>query len=373
MKLNSNQTLKVFLSIVLVSILCCCIMLCIYTEVPFNDRGCIVLGGIVLPFLMLMGLVLDSSNSMYKKLKNHITNLEKVQKAYERFFPKQFMYYMDKNDITDLKRKDYKSNAMGVMVTSICSYYTFSRDMTDEERFEFIDEYINNIGPVIYKKGGFISKFTGCGAMVLFPQKDKTDNILDTALSIQKNIRAENDDRIKLGEKPYQIGVGIHVSDSVLLGIVGFKSKAANVDRLELAILDEQVVLTESIQNASQLLGASVLATESIIKNLEHPENYKYRYLGLALFESIQQKIEIYDVYQEDDEELRKAKESTKKQFEEAVLLYQKQEFKKAKNIFIEIVSNNDRDLAAKMYYFLCDEYSYMDKLPQNWDKQINL
>lgn len=311
----------------------------------------------------------NSFNKMNTTLQNYITDIEDTRNAYARFVPRQINKYLDGKNIVDIRLKDHNTASMCVMFSNICSFYSVSKSMNARESFDFINEYLHTIGPVIPKCHGFINEFLGYGVMALFPESTQADNSLLAALMIQKNVRAFNSVLSDRGQKAFEVSTAVHLCEKLIFGIVGFQSEVE--DRLESTAIDEGVVLAETLEGTASKLGASILATESLIQGLSDSSKYCYRYLGMFIFENVNEPVNVYDVYQEDIEELRKLKEKTKEQFENAVSLYQQKEFQKAKELFIDIIGINNKDETAKIYFFLCDEY--MKKMPRGWNKAIRL
>ncbi|HEX9060536.1 MAG TPA: adenylate/guanylate cyclase domain-containing protein [Clostridia bacterium] len=311
----------------------------------------------------------NSFNKMNSTLQEYIADIESTKNAYARFVPRQINKYLYDKGIVDIKLRDQNTIRMCVMISNIRSFYSLSKNMSAQESFDFINEYLKNIGPVIPKYHGFINEFLGCGVMALFPEDGQADNCLDAALKIQENVRKINLELTESRRPNFEICTAVHMCEKLIFGIVGFQSEVE--DRLEAAAIDEGVVLVETLENAAAKLGASIIATESVIKNISDSNKYRYRYLGLFVFESVNEPVKIYDVYEADKEELRKLKEMTKEQFDLGVLKYQKMEFREAREIFIDIIGKNSRDEAAKIYFFLCDEY--IKRVPRNWSEVINL
>lgn len=311
----------------------------------------------------------NSFNKMNSTLQEYITDIESTKNAYARFVPRQINKYLYNRGIVDIKLRDQNTIRMCVMISNIRSFYSLSKNMSAQGSFDFINDYLKKIGPVIPKYNGFINEFLGCGIMALFPKNDQADNCLDAALKMQENVRKINLELTASGKKNFEICTAVHMCEKLIFGIVGFQSEVE--DRLEATAIDEGVVLTETLENAAAKLGASILATESVINNISSSNKYKYRYLGLFSFESVNEPVKIYDIYESDKEELRRLKEETQEKFDLGVSKYQHKEFKEARDIFINIIGKNNKDEASKIYFFLCDEY--LKNMPHNWSEVIKL
>lgn len=367
----------------------------------------------------------DDLEEISDSVNNMIAILKKTQTGYSRFVPPEVNKHInDKQEnkpIYDINLRDYQTMKVGVMITGIRSFYSITGDMDAKDRFDFINDYLQKVGSPINEHNGFIIEFMGNGVMALFPEHSSSDELLKSALDMQGSIKKFCFKTSKSKIKYIEMGIGLHICEEMIFGIVGYKNEnnkipneefaeelsnneeikqyileaAASIDsdnvdegesdyRLDVAAIDKGVVLVELLKEASRELGAAILATDSVIDKLEDKSRYKYRYLGRFTFSKINNEenvgnepdmkndeYDLFDVYQNDENTLFKNKEKTKKDFDKAVLEYQQGNFAKAKEMFVNIISSNNEDKVSKLYYFLCDEY--IKKKPDDWSRVIKI
>lgn len=304
----------------------------------------------------------DGFNAMAANIRNYITKITNLSESYFRFVPQQFLEFLGKSNIMDVQLGDQVKQEMSIMFSNIRSFYVLSETMTPEESFNFINSFLGRIGPVIRNSGGFINRYLGAGVMALFP--GKTADALHAAVEMRKELDIYNGHRIRVGYEPIEIGIGMH-KGPLMLGVVGEEK------RLEGTVISDSVNLAAAIEKLTQKLGASILITEDILQDIENPEQYQHRFLGLVRVEGKEEPVRIYDIYQGDPAVIRKLKQETKGLFEEGIMLYHEGRFYDARNRFVEVIKYNHWDEAAKIYFFLSDDY-FKKGAPEGWSGALS-
>ena len=69
-----------------------------------------------------------------------------------KFVPQQFISFIGKESIMDVKLGDVVQKEMTVLFADIRSFTTLSERLTPAETFAFINEYLALVGPVIPKE-----------------------------------------------------------------------------------------------------------------------------------------------------------------------------------------------------------------------------
>ncbi|MCZ0904476.1 response regulator, partial [Microcoleus sp. HI-ES] len=108
-------------------------------------------------------------NELLARIKTHI-RLAKINAAYGRFVPHDFLRFLGHESIVDVRLGDQIQKEMTVLFSDIRSFTTISEAMTPQENFNFINSYLSRVSPVIRAHQGFIDKYIGDAIMALFPE-----------------------------------------------------------------------------------------------------------------------------------------------------------------------------------------------------------
>ena len=98
-------------------------------------------------------------NELLARIKTHI-RLAKINAAYGRFVPHDFLRFLGHESIVDVRLGDQIQKEMTVLFSDIRSFTTISETMTPQENFSFINSYLSRVSPVIRAHQGFIDKYS---------------------------------------------------------------------------------------------------------------------------------------------------------------------------------------------------------------------
>jgi adenylate cyclase len=290
---------------------------------------------------------------------NYINEIINLNKSYHRFVPEQFLHCLQKGDVTKIQLGDQIQKNMTILFLNIKSYTSLSQNMDPKEYLDFINSYLNKIGPVIVKYHGFIEKYNDGTLIALFPHE--ADNAINSALSIIDKFKSINDRRSKQGQIQINAGMGIH-SGSLVLGVIG------EHDRIEGTIISDNVGLASRLEELSRILGTSVIVSQLAVESTRHREKFIYRYLGKIRSSGKNDSIgifEILDAYPDDRKALRVR---TKDIFESGIMLYQQKKFHEAATKFTTMLSFDKNDDASILYLSICEKYLKDENIKENWD-----
>ena len=116
-----------------------------------------------------IGALTEGYNEMSERLKNYFQSLDNINRANARFVPRQFLDFLGKESITDIQLGDQVQKEMTIMFSDIRDFTSLSETMTPKENFDFINNYLGYMEPVIRTNNGFIDKFMGDAIMALVP------------------------------------------------------------------------------------------------------------------------------------------------------------------------------------------------------------
>lgn len=285
-----------------------------------------------------------SKNELLTRIKTHI-RLAKINEAYGRFVPHEFLRFLERESIVDVQLGDQVQKDMTVLFADIRSFTTLSERMTPKQNFDFLNACLSEVSPVIRNHNGFIDKYIGDAIMALFPQT--TDDAVQAAIEMQKQISLYNEHLQKSGDEPIAIGIGLHTG-SLMLGTVG------EAQRMETTVISDAVNLASRLEGLTKVYGVDILISEQTRYRLNDPQRYKHRFLGRVKVKGKTQPVDIFEVYEADPQPVLELKEQTRREFEEGVALYLEDHFAQAQQVFEQVLRKNQQDRVTQLYIKRC-------------------
>ncbi|MEL7038860.1 MAG: AAA family ATPase [Cyanobacteria bacterium J06592_8] len=267
--------------------------------------------------------------------------LFKLNKAYERFVPKQFLDFLDKESIVDVELGDQVRLEMSVLFSDIRNFTTMSEAMTPEDNFRFINSYLSSMEPAILENQGFIDKYIGDAIMALFC--GDADNAVKAGISMLKRLSKYNQHRLNSGDSPIDIGIGINTG-LLMLGTVGGKN------RMDGTVISDAVNLASRVESLTKNYGVSLLITEQTFSRLTQPSNYAIRSIATVKVKGKLEKVTVYEVFDADPPVVKEGKLNTLQQFTQAISLYNSGQLLEAGRLFAECLKFNPSDRVAQIY-----------------------
>ena len=299
---------------------------------------------------------------MLARIKTHL-NMAKLTLAYGRFVPHDFLNFLQKESIVDVQVGNQVQQEMTVMFADIRAFTTLSETMTPQENFNFINNYLSRVSPVIREYQGFVDKYIGDAIMALFPQS--VDNAVQAALSMQEKVTLYNQEQQQKGFLPISIGIGLHTG-KLMLGTIG------EPERMETTVISDAVNLASRLEGLTKLYGAEILISEHTLTQLKELQQYNFRFLGRVRIKGKSNLVAIYELWGEMQKKTNRFKTQTKHLFESAVTAYYNQDFVRAKSLFEEVLAINPVDKAGMLYAQYCQEY-IQSGVPEKWDGLADL
>ncbi|NES22281.1 MAG: response regulator [Symploca sp. SIO3E6] len=285
-----------------------------------------------------------NKNELLARIKTHM-RLAKINAAYGRFVPHDFLHFLGLESIIDVKLGDHVQQEMTILFSDIRSFTSLSEGMSPQENFNFINSYLSQVSPVIRAHNGFIDKYIGDAIMALFPKS--ADDAVQGAITMQEQVALYNQYRQSSGYVPIAIGIGLHTG-SLMLGTIGEQ------ERMESTVISDAVNLASRLEGLTKLYGARIIISEATLSELNNLPQYSYRFLDKVKVKGKKIAVAIFEICNGDPEKLQELKMNTKTRFEEAVFLYHHQEFAAAKKLFKEVLRNNPQDQAAILHLKSC-------------------
>jgi class 3 adenylate cyclase/HAMP domain-containing protein len=229
-----------------------------------------------------------SFNRMAEIIQQHSAQMETLLGAYGRFVPHDFLRFLQKESIVDVRLGDQVEREMTVLFSDIRSFTELSESMTPEQNFRFLNSYLSRIGPEIRTHGGFIDKYIGDAIMALFPTRP--DDAVKAAVAMRHKLREYNRHRASSGYAPVEVGIALNTG-RLMLGTVGEQ------ERMDGSVIADTVNLASRLEGLSRLYGNTILITGPTLSLLDNPRQYHTRFVDRVRVRGRKEPVLIYELY----------------------------------------------------------------------------
>ncbi|MDM8564661.1 two-component regulator propeller domain-containing protein [Candidatus Halobeggiatoa sp. HSG11] len=272
--------------------------------------------------------------------------LYKLNQAYERFVPKQFLSLLEKNSVIEVNLGDHIEKEITILFSDIRGFTAMSETMSPKKVFDLINMYLGKMEPVIAENKGIIDKYIGDAIMALFP--DNADNAVKGGIAMLNMLTQHNELLVRGGLKPMQIGIGLNTGPS-MLGTVGGQN------RMDGTVISDTVNVASRVEGLTKIYGTPLLITEQTYLKLKDPLQYHVRVIDAVQVKGKTEVVTIYEIYDADSAISLELKDKTRNNFEEGFVLYHWEEYKDAKPLFEKVLKVNKDDIAAQVYLKRCN------------------
>ncbi|MCP2728398.1 adenylate/guanylate cyclase domain-containing protein [Limnofasciculus baicalensis] len=265
--------------------------------------------------------------------------------AAKQFVPNEFLSLLGHRSLVDVKLGDQVQKEMSVLFSDIRDFTTLSEQLTPQENFKFINEYLSRMEPAILDNKGFIDKYIGDGIMALF--SGNADDAVKAGITMVQELTDYNQYRVKSGDNPILIGIGINTG-SLMLGTVGGKT------RMDGTVISDDVNLASRMEGLTKLYRVSLLISHQTVARLQYPTDYCVRFIEQTKVKGKSKAVAVFEVFDGDDPKIKDKKLATKAVFEEGLFLYYQKVFVEAKKRFQVVLKLNPSDTVAQIYLERC-------------------
>ncbi|MDF3821446.1 adenylate/guanylate cyclase domain-containing protein [Leptospira sp. 96542] len=270
-----------------------------------------------------------------------------LNQSYSRFVPKEFLFHLGKVDIRQVSLGEQVQKRMTILFADIRNFTEFSETLTPKENFDFLNSYLQRVGPIIRHNGGFIDKFIGDAVMALFP--NGSNDAIRASVEMQEAIRLYNTHRANCNYPPIEVGIGIHTGN-LTLGILGEHK------RMEGTVISDAVNLASRIEGITKLFSSRiVISAETFIEATENL-GYEYRLLDKVNVKGKAESVFVVEVLDGYDPEKAKRLKDTKGDYSLALEAYQRMEYDMAIADFKMLIDKNPDDSVSRLFLERCRE-----------------
>ncbi len=157
-----------------------------------------------------------------------------------------------------------------ILFSDIRGFTSICEKSPPSEIVNLLNEYFSRMTRVVHQFDGTVDKFIGDGMMAFFgaPKASMTKEVdaFNAATAMLSELDAFNEERLRLGKIPIQIGIGLHVGE-VIVGRVG------SSDRHEYTAIGDAVNISSRLEGLSKSLGYSIVLSESVADALGHQKD----------------------------------------------------------------------------------------------------
>ncbi len=291
-----------------------------------------------------------------KQLAKKNKELEIKATTFHKFVPVQFIKLLNLENCDQIELGRCVEKTMTIMFSDIRGFTSLSEKMTPQDNFNFINDYLSQMEPIINKYQGFIDKYMGDGIMALFPTS--ANNAVQGAIAMLKQLVNSNQGWQSKGLQPIKIGIGLHTGP-LMLGTVGGKN------RMDGTVISDAVNLASRVEGLTKNYGTSLLITEQTYLKLADPLQYHIRVIDAVKVKGKSEVVTIYEIYDAEPPPILALKDQTRDDFEEGFVLYHWEEYQDAQPFFEKVLQINEKDQAARIYLERCQQILSM-KMPQS-------
>ncbi|SLM29118.1 putative Adenylate cyclase [Desulfamplus magnetovallimortis] len=273
--------------------------------------------------------------------KESLNRLKKLNKAYERFVPYEFLKTLGKTSIEDVELNDRIQKKMTVLFSDIRLFSTLSERMTPEENFKFINSYLSHMGPLVREHNGFIDKFIGDSIMALFGIN--ADDAVSAAIGMLNKLKKYNEGRKRAGYRTIEIGIGINTG-TLILGTVG------EADRMEGTVISDAVNTAARLEKLTKTYKTPLLISEYTFHSLQKSSDFAIRFIDRVLVKGRNEPISIYEIFNADEPDIFEAKRSYNHLFETAMYHFHYQDMEQARTLLRALSEQCPEDAVIERY-----------------------
>ncbi|MDQ3263462.1 MAG: adenylate/guanylate cyclase domain-containing protein [Myxococcota bacterium] len=146
-----------------------------------------------------------------------------------------------------------------VMFTDIRDFTTQSEQLPPSVVLKFLDEYFGHMSALVKAHEGIVNKFLGDGLLAVWGVPERleghAEKAMRAALDMRRVVEELNQVRIKNGQPPFRIGIGIHTG-TVAAGMLGGEQQ-------EYTVIGDAVNLTARIEGLTKNYDTDILVSQA--------------------------------------------------------------------------------------------------------------
>ena len=273
------------------------------------------------------------------------------EKKQKKFISDAFSKYINKDllkEILDMKTElklGGEKRTITIFFSDIRDFTSLSEKLSPEGLVSLINNYLTTMTRIILKNKGTVDKFIGDAVMAFWNAPLKEENHAELACKTAiEQIKA-------LNGFDFSIGIGIHTGEAIV-GNIGSE------DRFNYTVMGDTINLCSRLEGLTKQYGVKIIISESTHKIIK--EKFNCRKIDVVKVKGKKVPVVIYELCIDKNEKFNS-------QFEKALDLYLKSDFKKSLKEFESALKIKKDDKSCNVFIERCKYFS-KNSPGKNWD-----
>ena len=244
---------------------------------------------ILILMLPMAFIVIRHFSVAFKTQEQIIETIEKTNISFQRFFPNEFLQFLNKKNVIDISLGDNTYKSMFIAFIHLSIKAKLSSSNSREELLILYNTVIQAANPLIEKYEGFIDKYLTDGLMVLF--YGSAEETVDCIVEITQFIKKINAHRKEQALPQIHVSSGIHYG-KLMMGTIG------ESERMDTTVISDVVNISSRMHSYATEKKVNIIISETVREQL--PESYWRThacfYYGKIKFHGKKNLINVYEV-----------------------------------------------------------------------------
>ena len=241
--------------------------------------------GVLLLMIPMAFIVIRHFSAAFKTQEQMIESIQKTNISFQRFFPNEFLQFLNKKNVTDISLGDN----IFIAFIHLGIKAKLSSSSAREELLILYNTVIQAANPIIKKYNGFIDKYLTDGLMVLF--YGTAEDTVDCIIEITQLIKKINIHRQEQSLPPLHISSGIHYG-KLMMGTIG------EPERMDTTVISDVVNISSRMYSYATEKNVNIIISETVREQLleSYWRTHTCFYYGKIKFHGKRNLINVYEV-----------------------------------------------------------------------------
>jgi hypothetical protein len=301
-----------------------------------------------------LGKIQSAVSEMGVSLAIQKYEMSRMAESYYRFVPRRIELLLDRAGVMEIEKGDVVAFSERLAIVSVENRDVVLAKRDDRSFMQFVNDCFERIYGLIRENNGILlsADIDMAALPVLFTSK------LDAAIGDGYNfgLHLVDNNAVSGGEEKPDYFVLLHTAH-ILYGIAGTDKRAFPV------IASSELNFLKPFHSKLRALGVRMAMTGQYLETYNEGQNNgamkltSRRYIGLISAEDGSRNYKIYEILDCLSDKERFLKLSYEKRFQDALVLFYKNEFFEAMVEFSAILKLNPGDLVVRRYVFASEKY----------------